>query len=383
VKGPRRVRIPRQQSPLAPPSSTLPAQPSISMGGVIVCTSTTRPLAVDGQLIFETNTRRLLQYEAALTDWVPPRGVGYMASSASPPAHSFDGEVWFQTDTRLLVVRDVSSAAWLPVRGMVTPCTSATRPASPYEGQPIYETDTDRLLTTRRRRPAGSRRGTCRGARWHAPPRPRRPRGSRPMSTSSPPRGRRSRTAATALTFFARAAQITSAGEVFGKITDNTPTQLAVDQKTVAAGSGCSRCHVQTVVTAAATASSPTGAGLVQRRVDHVAGAATMPHSSSSKTSDPQEHPHEPALRLDRLVDRRPGQHPRRRRCRRRAGPPRRHRLLAQGVRRDRLQGPRLPPPAAGRPRTATRGGTTGCPPGKISTASSATSATPSATSPR
>jgi hypothetical protein len=279
VKGPRRVRIPRQQSPLAPPSSTLPAQPSISMGGVIVCTSTTRPLAVDGQLIFETNTRRLLQYEAALTDWVPPRGVGYMALSASPPAHSFDGEVWFQTDTRLLAVRDVSSAAWLPVRGMVTPCTAATRPASPYEGQPIYETDTDRLLIY-----------TTATTGWQPPWNVPWGQVARSTSTATTAgitadvdvvtatwaavQNRRYR-----LTFFALGRQITNAAEVFGKITDNTPTQLEVDQKTVAAA-GYFTVHVQTVVTAAATA-SVTYRGRISCNNGSITlnGAATMQHS--------------------------------------------------------------------------------------------------------
>lgn len=147
VKGPRRVRIPRSQAPLAPPSSTLPAQPSISMGGVIVCTSTTRPLPVDGQLIFETDKRRLLQYEAAVVDWIPPRGVGFTTLATTPPAHSSDGELWFQGDTRKLVVRDTANAAWVPVYGQVFPCTSGTRPAAGLlDGQAIFETDTRRLL---------------------------------------------------------------------------------------------------------------------------------------------------------------------------------------------------------------------------------------------
>jgi hypothetical protein len=278
VKGPRRVRIPRSQAPLAPPSSTLPAQPSISMGGVIVCTSTTRPLAVDGQLIFELDKRRLLQYEAALVDWVPPRGVGFTTLATTPPAHSYDGELWFQGDTRLLVVRDVANAAWLPVRGMVTPCTSATRPANPYEGQPIYETDTDRLLYY-----------TTATTGWQPPW--NLPWGYITRSTS---------TATTAgittdvdvvtatwtavqnrrykISYFYLGQLNTSAGVVFGKITDNTPTQVAVDQKQVTSGS-LFTCHAQTVITAAASGSlTYRGRASCNAGTVTLQGAASMPH---------------------------------------------------------------------------------------------------------
>lgn len=146
VKGPRRARVARRRAVVGASGATLPAQPPITVGGVIDCTSTTRPLEVDGQLIFETDKRRLLQYEAALADWVPPRGVGFTAPTASPPAHAYDGEIWFRGDTRLAYVWDSGAGAWRVLRGLVLPCTHATQPAGQYEGQAIYETDTDKFL---------------------------------------------------------------------------------------------------------------------------------------------------------------------------------------------------------------------------------------------
>jgi hypothetical protein len=147
VKGPRRVRIGRDRAPATFPSSTLPAQPSITTGGVIVCTSSTRPSGVDGQLIFETDTDRLLEYDATLAAWVPPRGVGYVGPSSSPPAIAYDGELWFRTDTRDLVVRNAAGSSWVAVAANGVPIyTSGTRPFVPADGTIIFETDTRRLM---------------------------------------------------------------------------------------------------------------------------------------------------------------------------------------------------------------------------------------------
>lgn len=147
VKGPRRVRIGRDRAPATFPSSTLPAQPSITTGGVIVCTSLTRPTAVDGQLILETDTDRLLEYDATLVAWVPPRGIGYVGPSGSPPATAYDGELWFRTDLRDLVARNTAGASWVAVASPGVPIyTSGTRPASPPDGTVIFETDTRRLM---------------------------------------------------------------------------------------------------------------------------------------------------------------------------------------------------------------------------------------------
>lgn len=78
---------------------------TVALGGVIICTSSTRPSAAfEGMTIYETDTDRQLTYTGSV--WLPPR----------------------------------SSAG-------VFICTSSTRPSSPYEGLTIYETDLDRLYT--------------------------------------------------------------------------------------------------------------------------------------------------------------------------------------------------------------------------------------------
>jgi hypothetical protein len=41
-------------------------------GGLILCTSTTRPVSADGQWIFETDTRRFFEYDAAAVVWRVP-----------------------------------------------------------------------------------------------------------------------------------------------------------------------------------------------------------------------------------------------------------------------------------------------------------------------
>lgn len=68
-----------------------------------------------------------------------------VATSATRPATPFDGQLVRETDTRRVIVRNATQSVWDPVSGTFS-CTSGTRPGTPYEGMLIRETDTRRVL---------------------------------------------------------------------------------------------------------------------------------------------------------------------------------------------------------------------------------------------
>lgn len=68
-----------------------------------------------------------------------------VATSATRPSTPFDGQIIRETDTRRIMVRNATQGAWDPVSGCFI-CTSATRPTQVYDGMLIRETDTRRVL---------------------------------------------------------------------------------------------------------------------------------------------------------------------------------------------------------------------------------------------
>lgn len=69
-----RIRDARNTAPLTMGASgfTFLSAPGPYAGGLILCTSLTRPTGVDGQWIFETDTRKVLEYDAAAVQWRVP-----------------------------------------------------------------------------------------------------------------------------------------------------------------------------------------------------------------------------------------------------------------------------------------------------------------------
>jgi hypothetical protein len=64
-----------------------------------------------------------------------------VVTSATRPASPIEGQIIYETDTNKLLWWQ--GAAWVPF-GPHAIVTSTTRPVTPFEGQSIYETDTDR-----------------------------------------------------------------------------------------------------------------------------------------------------------------------------------------------------------------------------------------------
>lgn len=112
-----------------------------------VCTASTRPVGADrwdGRIIRETDTRRLLVWNAVQATWDPLNGP-FLAASGSRPASPFVNMVIRETDTRKTLIWNSTEGVWDYVGDGLTICTSGTRPASPYVGQLIRETDTRRI----------------------------------------------------------------------------------------------------------------------------------------------------------------------------------------------------------------------------------------------
>lgn len=114
-----------------------------AIGGT-VCTSGTRPATpFDGQLIRETDTRRVMVRNATQSLWDSVSGA-FTCTSGTRPGTPRDGEIIRETDTRKVLVYNATQTAWDVISGAAT-VTSGTRPSSPYDGMLIRETDTRRI----------------------------------------------------------------------------------------------------------------------------------------------------------------------------------------------------------------------------------------------
>lgn len=67
-----------------------------------------------------------------------------ICTSATRPGAPFDGQIIRETDTRRMYIRNATQSAWDPFNA-ATICTSGTRPSSPYDGLIIRETDTRKV----------------------------------------------------------------------------------------------------------------------------------------------------------------------------------------------------------------------------------------------
>lgn len=70
-------------------------------------------------------------------------GMVVCTSATRPTTNLWEGQAIWETDTDKRQIYD--GASWRPV-GNIWVCTSSTRPPAPFEGEQIIETDTDRLL---------------------------------------------------------------------------------------------------------------------------------------------------------------------------------------------------------------------------------------------
>lgn len=70
----KRIRQIEDGGTLSGPFSSQPISVTPSFAaGLIVCTSSTHPTGVDGQVIFETDTRNFLVYDSSVSEWVAPK----------------------------------------------------------------------------------------------------------------------------------------------------------------------------------------------------------------------------------------------------------------------------------------------------------------------
>lgn len=114
------------------------------VSGAFTCTSVTRPgTPYDGQIIRETDTRKSYVYNATQTAW-DPLGAATTCTSGTRPASPYDGMIIRETDTRRIAVYNATSTVWDTANGAFV-CTSGTRPGSPFDGMLIRETDTRRV----------------------------------------------------------------------------------------------------------------------------------------------------------------------------------------------------------------------------------------------
>lgn len=112
-----------------------------------MCTAGTRPTGSDrwdGRIIRETDTRRVLVWNATQAIWDPVNGP-FLAASGSRPTSPFTNMMIRETDTRKTLIWNSTEGVWDYVGDGLTICTSGTRPANPYVGQLIRETDTRRI----------------------------------------------------------------------------------------------------------------------------------------------------------------------------------------------------------------------------------------------
>lgn len=116
------------------------------VSGAFTCTSSTRPgTPYDGQIIRETDTRKVLVYNATQVSWDPVTGTFFGTSAARPSTvAASDGVLFRETDTRRVVIWNNTSGAWETVNGAFT-CTSGSRPGVVFDGMLIRETDTRRV----------------------------------------------------------------------------------------------------------------------------------------------------------------------------------------------------------------------------------------------
>lgn len=116
------------------------------VGSAFTCTSSTRPASpFDGEIIRETDTRKVLVYNATQTTWDPVTGTFFGTSGARPSTvAASDGVLFRETDTRRVVIWNNTSGAWETVNGAFT-CTSGSRPGVVFDGMLIRETDTRRV----------------------------------------------------------------------------------------------------------------------------------------------------------------------------------------------------------------------------------------------
>jgi len=68
-----------------------------------------------------------------------------ICTSSTRPTTTYAGMMAFETDTALMIIRNGANSAWLLATTVVT-CTSVTRPTSTHAGMLIYETDTQYLV---------------------------------------------------------------------------------------------------------------------------------------------------------------------------------------------------------------------------------------------
>jgi len=68
-----------------------------------------------------------------------------ICTSSTRPTTTYAGMIALETDTGLMIVRNGANSAWLLSTTVVT-CTSVTRPTSTHAGMLAYETDTQYLI---------------------------------------------------------------------------------------------------------------------------------------------------------------------------------------------------------------------------------------------
>ena len=122
------------------------------IGNIMICTSSTRPTAQNGMIIYETNTNKTFRWNDVLSVWIeitngyPIVGTSSLATltSAFPPTV---GSVAFDSTTRQNKMYVATGAGSLYLAfGNYLSGTYTQRPTSPWAGQLFYQTDTDELL---------------------------------------------------------------------------------------------------------------------------------------------------------------------------------------------------------------------------------------------
>ena len=103
-----------------------------------------------------TSTPRLALIKPAGTDLVSLSDINanydkldtnagiFLCTSGTRPATPYSGQLIFETDTRRIL--QWSGSAWVNHSIGVLVCTTATRPSVPYAGQLIHDTDTNEIL---------------------------------------------------------------------------------------------------------------------------------------------------------------------------------------------------------------------------------------------
>jgi hypothetical protein len=112
--------------------------------GTTAATSGARPASpFAGQLIRESDTRKVRVWNPTQATWDPVTGT-FVGTSGARPATPSDGMLYRETDTRRLAVYNGTSTAWETINGAFV-CTSGTRPGVLFDGMIIRETDTRRV----------------------------------------------------------------------------------------------------------------------------------------------------------------------------------------------------------------------------------------------